>query len=182
MEPHQVAVVSTHERLKIPRNMMARWSLRVTKIYEGLLWTGGPQVDPGWEGPLFCPIYNLAERSVLKHRTEPTIDFAYTTERGESHDKLREEPGYSKRVYSAKRNYPGCTFTVLHMETSKKFRDFAYKAVVAKGPFLSFWPMTALFFSIGSTSIVYGAYRKSKTTVRMLLFLTGTRELCKTST
>ena len=69
LEPHQVAVVSTFETIKIPRNMIARWSLRVTNIYEGLLWTGGPQVDPGWEGYLFCPIYNLAERIiVLKYR------------------------------------------------------------------------------------------------------------------
>ena len=48
LEPHQVAVVCTRETLRIPRDLIARWSLRVTNIYEGLLWTGGPQVDPGW--------------------------------------------------------------------------------------------------------------------------------------
>ena len=202
LEPHQVAVVSTHERLKIPRNMMARWSLRVTKIYEGLLWTGGPQVDPGWEGPLFCPIYNLAERRVvLKHR-EPmfTIDFAYTTERGESHDKLREEPGYSKIWFTPQREttladhdkyqiHSAPYEALQELEELKKFRDFAFGAiglmfvvlgvmvaalaVVAvkptvepEGPFLSFWPMTALFFSIGSpvlsAGIIFYLYRKSK--------------------
>ena len=30
IEPHQVAVVSTFEIIKIPRDMIARWSLRVT--------------------------------------------------------------------------------------------------------------------------------------------------------
>lgn len=82
LEPHQVAVVCTHEELNIPRNLIARWSLRVTNIYEGLLWTGGPQVDPGWKGRLFCPIYNLSEREVVLKYGDPmfTIDFVRTTE------------------------------------------------------------------------------------------------------
>lgn len=79
--PHQVAVVCTREVLTIPRNVIARWSLRVTNIYEGLLWTGGPQVDPGWKGRLFCPIYNLSEREVVLKYGDPmfTIDFVRTT-------------------------------------------------------------------------------------------------------
>ena len=64
LQPHQVAIVATYEEIRIPRFLIARWSLRVEKIYEGLLWTGGPQVDPGWVGHLPCPIYNLAEREV----------------------------------------------------------------------------------------------------------------------
>ena len=81
LERHQVAVVSTREVLRIPRFLVARWSLRVQKIYEGLLWTGGPQVDPGWVGQLFCPIYNLAEREVELRFEEAlfTIDFIRTT-------------------------------------------------------------------------------------------------------
>ena len=98
LDPHQVAVVSTCEKLRIPRNVIARWSIRVTNIYEGLLWTGGPQVDPGWEGPLFCPIYNLAERKVVLKYGEPmfTIDFTHTTEIGGAYRKLQENPDYSR--------------------------------------------------------------------------------------
>ena len=44
LKPHQVAVVSTLETLNIPRFLIARWSLRVRKIYEGLLWTGGARM------------------------------------------------------------------------------------------------------------------------------------------
>ena len=79
--PHQVAVVCTAEELWIPRHMIARWGLRVGNIYEGLLWTGGPQVDPGWKGRLLCPIYNLAERPVELKLGQAlfTIDFSYTT-------------------------------------------------------------------------------------------------------
>ena len=98
LEPHQVAVVSTRETIRIPRDLIARWSLRVTNIYEGLLWTGGPQVDPGWDGPLFCPIYNLAERPfVLKYGAGLfTMDFVRTTPVTPELKKLKRENAYSK--------------------------------------------------------------------------------------
>lgn len=81
LAPHQVAVVKTLEVVNIPRFLVARWNLRVQWVYEGLLWVGGPQVDPGWQGNLYCPIYNLAEREVVvpfKARVF-TMDFTRTT-------------------------------------------------------------------------------------------------------
>ncbi len=77
LKPHQVAVVKTHEYLRIPRFLIARWNLRVRMVYEGLLWVGGPQVDPGWAGHLYCPIYNLAERDIYLEYKQPifTMDF-----------------------------------------------------------------------------------------------------------
>ena len=98
LRPHQVAVVCTRERLRIPRDIIARWSIRVRNIYEGLLWTGGPQVDPGWEGPLFCPIYNLAERTIVLKHGDPmfTIDFTHTTGVGDEYRELKQKSGYSR--------------------------------------------------------------------------------------
>lgn len=81
LPPHQVAIVKTYEVINIPRFLVARWNLRVQWVYEGLLWVGGPQVDPGWKGKLFCPIYNLAEREIVipyKARVF-TMDFSRTT-------------------------------------------------------------------------------------------------------
>ena len=79
--PHQVAVIKTHEEVNLPRFLIARWNLRVKWVYEGLLWTGGPQVDPGWQGHLYCPIYNLAERHIIIPHNERvfTMDFVLTT-------------------------------------------------------------------------------------------------------
>jgi deoxycytidine triphosphate deaminase len=54
--PFDVAIISTEEVINLPRFIIARWNLRVSLVYEGLLWTGALQVDPGWCGPLFCPI------------------------------------------------------------------------------------------------------------------------------
>ena len=98
LPPHQVAVVSTREKLQIPQDLVARWSLRVNNIYEGLLWTGGPQVDPGWEGQLFCPIYNLAERPVVLKCGDGlfTMDFVRTTPETQALDEIRKSSNYPK--------------------------------------------------------------------------------------
>lgn len=93
LKPHQVAVVKTHEFLRIPRFLIARWNLRVTMVYEGLLWVGGPQVDPGWAGQLYCPIYNLAERDIYLKYKQPifTMDFVrvYPTKEKPFHARRR---------------------------------------------------------------------------------------------
>ena len=105
LEPHQVAVVKTHEVINIPRFLIARWNLRVQWVYEGLLWVGGPQVDPGWRGALYCPIYNLAERQVVIPHKERvfTMDFTRTTpvhDTGSSYVYKTEphEPARSKNI------------------------------------------------------------------------------------
>lgn len=81
IDRHDMAVVSTYERVNIPRNFIARWNLRVKLVYEGLIWVGGPQVDPGYEGHLYCPLYNFSNRKVELVYKAPifTIDFVKTT-------------------------------------------------------------------------------------------------------
>jgi len=79
--PFGVAIVSTFEVLNIPNFLIARWNLRVQRVYDGLIWTGSLQVDPGYSGHLFCPIFNLSTKTVTLEYREPvfTIDFVRTT-------------------------------------------------------------------------------------------------------
>jgi len=79
--PHGIAVVSTYEWLNIPGCLIGRWNLKVRKVYEGLVWVGSLQVDPGYQGFLFCPIYNLSSepRELIYTDTLFTIDFVCTT-------------------------------------------------------------------------------------------------------
>lgn len=81
IKPHGMVVVSSLEKLHMPKYLIARWNLRVKLVYSGLLWAGGPQVDPGFSGPLSCPLYNLSSKEVNLYRREHvfTIDFAKTT-------------------------------------------------------------------------------------------------------
>ena len=64
IEPYQVAIIETCETINMPKFLVARWNVRVTRAYEGLLWVGGAQVDPGFRGHLCCPIYNLSTKKV----------------------------------------------------------------------------------------------------------------------
>ncbi len=79
--PFQVAIIKTNEIINMPRFLIGRWNIRVTRAYEGLLWVGGAQVDPGWVGHLYCPIYNLPDEEVVleKGKELATIDFVRTT-------------------------------------------------------------------------------------------------------
>ena len=81
IQPFEVAVLKTAETLNLPRFLIGRWNIRVTLAYEGLLWVGGPQVDPGWVGHLFCPIYNLSNNPVMLSLGDriARIDFVKTT-------------------------------------------------------------------------------------------------------
>jgi len=79
--PYEVIIIRTRELVNLPRFIIARWNIRVKWAYEGLLWVGGAQVDPGWVGYLSCPIYNLSNKSVRIRLGEPiaVIDFVKTT-------------------------------------------------------------------------------------------------------
>ncbi len=79
--PFEVAIIKTYERVNLPRFLIARWNIKVSLAYKGLLWVGGPQVDPGYVGYLFCPIYNLSNNNVTLKYKDPiaVIDFVKTT-------------------------------------------------------------------------------------------------------
>ena len=76
-----VAVIKTEETLNLPRFLIGRWNIRTRWAYKGLVWVGGPQVDPGYVGHLFCPIYNLSNKVVRIRKGEPiaVIDFIKTS-------------------------------------------------------------------------------------------------------
>jgi deoxycytidine triphosphate deaminase len=103
--PFNVAVIKTAETINLPRFLIARWNVRVKWAYEGLLWVGAAQVDPGWIGHLFCPIYNLSDRQVVVRAGDPIalMDFVTTTpfKPGESEEYPRPPKRVLLRQYRA---------------------------------------------------------------------------------
>jgi deoxycytidine triphosphate deaminase len=99
-----VVVLTTTETLCLPRYMIARWNIRVRHAYEGLLWVGAPQVDPGFRGRLACPIYNLSDKPVTLNVGDPfaVMDFVKTTpfngELDEAHGGPKRYPLPTRRV------------------------------------------------------------------------------------
>lgn len=94
IKPHDIAVVSTYEKVNIPGFLIGRWNQRVTSAYEGIVWVGGPQVDPGYSGHLYCPLYNLSNRDVELQFKKPLfmIDFVKTTRLIKDEDSLWKRP------------------------------------------------------------------------------------------
>lgn len=58
------ALVMTHEKLRLPTNMLGRFGLRSKYARMGLLATAGPQVDPGFEGKLVIGIVNFSSQTI----------------------------------------------------------------------------------------------------------------------
>ena len=96
IEPFEVAIIETYEKINMPKDLIARWNIRVQLAYRGLVWVGGPQVDPGYSGYLYCPIYNLSDKAVeLSYQDSiATIDFVQTTK------PLNNFTGFDKEVPS----------------------------------------------------------------------------------
>jgi deoxycytidine triphosphate deaminase len=84
--PNSFLVATTAEKVILPHYIAARFGLRVKYVYLGLLVGAGPQVDPGFEGFLGCPIHNLTDSVVRIRVGDPFawIDFTRTTEFGDN--------------------------------------------------------------------------------------------------
>lgn len=126
--PFQVVIIKTAETLNLPRFLIARWNIRVKWAYEGLIWVGGPQVDPGWVGQLPCPIYNLSNKEVKIQRGEPIalMDFVTTTPFIKGSSREYERPpkrvlfeDYNTELQSALFTEVGKRITTVETQTRK---------------------------------------------------------------
>jgi deoxycytidine triphosphate deaminase len=91
--PNSFVIAGLKERVVLPHWCAARFGLRVSYVYKGLLMGAGPQVDPGFEGYLGCPLHNLTNCSIRIKLEEPFawIDFAKTSRLGENPALVSEE-------------------------------------------------------------------------------------------
>jgi hypothetical protein len=61
--------------------MAARYSLRVTHVYRGLLIDNGLHIDPGYHGPIYIPVHNFIDqaRTLKEDWRLLSMEFARTT-------------------------------------------------------------------------------------------------------
>jgi len=85
--PNGLIYIQFFEEVNLPHYMIARFNLRVSQVYRGLLLGTGPQVDPGFRGRLGCPIHNFTDRDKTIEFGDDlaTIDFQKTTPLGETY-------------------------------------------------------------------------------------------------
>ena len=79
--PNSIVYASMREMMFIPHWLVARFDLAIDFIYEGLLLGTGPQVDPGFQGVLSCPLHNISSREIrlTYKKSFAKIDFVKTS-------------------------------------------------------------------------------------------------------
>lgn len=77
IEPYDYAIVTSNEIAQFPRDISGRFDLAVSLFCQGIILSNGPQVDPGFSGPLFCLLFNTSNSPVLLKRRchYATIEF-----------------------------------------------------------------------------------------------------------
>jgi deoxycytidine triphosphate deaminase len=80
---NSIVFVSMRQVLCLPQYIVGRFDLAIDFIYRGLLLGTGPQVDPGFQGALGCPLHNISNEDIQMRLDEPfaKIDFVKTVPR-----------------------------------------------------------------------------------------------------
>ncbi len=52
------------ERARIPRDVIGKFGLTVGLFCQGIILSNGPQIDPGFNGTLFCLLFNTSNQAV----------------------------------------------------------------------------------------------------------------------
>lgn len=78
---YSYAIVRAKEIARFPSFIAARFDLKVSLFFQGVILSNGPQVDPGYKGALFCMLYNGSDSPVSIGRGKhfSTIEFRTTT-------------------------------------------------------------------------------------------------------
>lgn len=78
---YSYAIVSAKESANLPCFLSARFDLKNSLFFQGVILSNGPQIDPGYRGALFCMLYNGSDKEVGISHGDPfaTIEFITTT-------------------------------------------------------------------------------------------------------
>jgi deoxycytidine triphosphate deaminase len=77
LEPHEYVLVRSKETINLPKDIAARFGIKVGLFLQGLIQSNGPQIDPGFTGVLWCLLFNTSGDTVKLKRGKhySTIEF-----------------------------------------------------------------------------------------------------------
>jgi len=81
IEPYELVFVESYEVFLLPKNITARYDLRISCCLAGISIQTGLQLDPEYKGRTFCALFNFSnERVNLVFKDQlGSIEFSYTT-------------------------------------------------------------------------------------------------------
>jgi len=76
--PYSYAIVSAREEAWLPTFLSGRFDIKISLFLQGIILSNGPQVDPGYRGPLFCMLFNGSSdsRTLAMDTHFATIEFS----------------------------------------------------------------------------------------------------------
>lgn len=96
--PYSFVLVQAKETAVFPRFVCGTFDLRVKLFFSGVVLSNGPQVDPGYQGGLFCMLYNASGTSIGLNRGQHFATLQFQTLSNNSVD------GYMAQ-YQGKRDF-----------------------------------------------------------------------------
>lgn len=81
VEPYELVFVESYEVFELPENVVAVYDLRISHCLGGLGLQAGLQLDPTYQGKIFCPLFNFSDETVtLRYKDHlASVHFIYTT-------------------------------------------------------------------------------------------------------
>lgn len=78
INPGDFIIAQSNENVNLPSSICGRFDLTVSMFCKGLILSNGPQVDPGYNGKLFCLLFNTSNNIVelKKDKHYATIEFS----------------------------------------------------------------------------------------------------------
>jgi deoxycytidine triphosphate deaminase len=136
IEPYDYAIVTSREAVSFPGDVVGRFDLSVSMFCQGVILSNGPQIDPGFNGKLFCLLFNTSssEVKIKRGQTYATLEMKKTLSRtttytgkyqGKEHikDYLPDNtPIMSGGVYELKKQVESLREDVEEMESNIKSR------------------------------------------------------------
>jgi deoxycytidine triphosphate deaminase len=136
LPPNSLSFVSMQQVLLLPHFLVGRFDLAIKFIYQGLLLGTGPQVDPGFQGALSCPLHNISNEEIVIELGESfaKIDFAKTVPRPlevrEAWSGLETEKDLARWI----EDQPPTSYSRVFKEGRPKWRRPIYDYLLGKKP------------------------------------------------
>lgn len=79
--PYSYVIVESDEQMKLPKFISARFDLKVSLFFKGIILSAAPQVEPGYRGIICSLLYNASNKSVSIKQGDhyATIEFITTS-------------------------------------------------------------------------------------------------------
>jgi guanylate kinase/deoxycytidine triphosphate deaminase len=88
IDPYDYAILTSIENASLPLPIAGSFGLSISLFCQGMILSNGPQIDPGFNGKLFCLVFNTSNSPIVLKREQHYATIIFNKI-------LRPGPGYS---------------------------------------------------------------------------------------